>query len=47
MPTDLEIASKATLEPVSQIAKQLDIGSENLELYGQYKAKLPLSLIDE
>lgn len=47
MPTDLEIASKATLEPVSQIAKQLNIGPEDLELYGQYKAKLPLSLIDE
>jgi len=47
MPTDLEIASKATLEPVSQIAKQLDISPDNLELYGQYKAKLPLSLIDD
>ena len=47
MPTDLEIASKATLEPVSQIAEQLDISPDNLELYGQYKAKLPLSLIDD
>ncbi len=35
------------MQPVAQIADQLGIGPEHLELYGQYKAKLPLSLIDQ
>lgn len=35
------------MQPVAQIADQLGIGPEKLELYGQYKAKLPLSLIDQ
>jgi formate--tetrahydrofolate ligase len=46
MPTDLEIASQATLQPVTEIAAKLAIPEEQLELYGRYKAKLPLSLID-
>ncbi len=47
MPTDLEIASQATLQPVTDIAQQLGIPADQLELYGRYKAKLPLSLIDK
>lgn len=47
MPTDLEIASKATLKPVTEIASQLGIAHDDLDLYGKYKAKLPLSLIDQ
>ena len=46
MPTDLEIASAATLQPIQAIASQLGIDSDLLELYGRYKAKLPLSIID-
>lgn len=44
--TDIEIASKATLKPITQIASKLGIDPETIELYGKYKAKLPLSLID-
>ena len=47
MPSDLEIASEATLQHVSKIAEQLEIPADQLELYGRYKAKLPLSLIDD
>lgn len=47
MKSDLEIASEATLLPIVDIAKQLDIDTDHLELYGKYKAKLPLDLIDE
>ena len=47
MPTDLEIASKATLQHVSKMAEQLGIAEDQLELYGKYKAKLPLSLINQ
>jgi formate--tetrahydrofolate ligase len=46
-PTDLEIAQSADIKPIQQIAAKLGIDSEQLELYGKHKAKLPLSLIDE
>src|SRR5690606_26071664 len=45
--TDLEIAQAATLKPIQQIAAKLNIADDDLELYGKYKAKLPLKLIDE
>ena len=44
--TDIEIANSVTLKPIVQIAQKLGIDSEDLELYGKYKAKLPLSLIN-
>ena len=44
--TDIAIAQAATLQDVGVIAKQLDISEEQMERYGKYKAKLPLSLID-
>ena len=45
--SDLEIAQASTLKPIVEIAKTLDINEDDLELYGKYKAKLPLSLTDE
>src|SRR5690606_38188575 len=45
--TDLEIAQAATLKPIQQIAAKLNIADDDLELYGKYKAKLPLKLIDD
>jgi formate--tetrahydrofolate ligase len=45
--TDLEIAQAATLKPIQKIAAKLNIADDDLELYGKYKAKLPLQLIDE
>ncbi len=44
--TDIEIASNVTLKPITQIASKLGIDPETIELYGKYKAKLPLSLIN-
>lgn len=44
--TDIEIASGVTLKPITQIASKLGIDPETIELYGKYKAKLPLTLID-
>jgi len=46
-PSDLEIAQKATIKHIKEIASRLDVGEEHLHYYGQNKAKLPLSLIDE
>ncbi|HLW49370.1 MAG TPA: formate--tetrahydrofolate ligase, partial [Sphingobacteriaceae bacterium] len=45
--TDLEIARGAQILPITLIAESLGLDQEQLELYGHYKAKLPLSLIDE
>ena len=44
--TDLEIAQNATLLPVKEIAKKLNINEDDIDPYGKYKAKLPLHLID-
>ena len=44
--TDLEIAQNATLLPVKEIAKKLNINEDDTDPYGKYKAKLPLHLID-
>ena len=44
--TDQQIARTITLKPIQQIASQLNISEDDLQLYGKYKAKLPLNLID-
>ncbi|CEN46698.1 Formate--tetrahydrofolate ligase [Capnocytophaga canimorsus] len=46
-PTDLEIAQNAKMQNIKEIAKKLDINEDDLEQYGKYKAKLPLTLIDK
>jgi len=46
-PTDIDIAQKNKMIHINEIATKLDIDHDDLELYGKYKAKLPLSLIDE
>ena len=40
MKTDIQIAQEATLQPIWEVAKKLDIDMDDLELYGKYKAKL-------
>jgi formate--tetrahydrofolate ligase len=40
MKTDIQIAKEATLQPITHIAKGLNIQEDELELYGKYKAKL-------
>ncbi len=42
-----EIAKKATLQPIERVAQEkLGIAREALDLYGKYKAKIPLSLLN-
>ena len=45
--TDIAIAQNTVLDHIRDIASKLKIKEDDLELYGKYKAKLPLSLIDE
>ncbi|MCB0636048.1 MAG: formate--tetrahydrofolate ligase [Lewinella sp.] len=47
MPTDIAIAQAATLQDIGRIADQLGLSEDQLIRYGRYKAKLPLSLIEE
>lgn len=45
--SDLDIAQAATMTHIREIATKINIDEDDLELYGKYKAKLPLNLIDE
>lgn len=45
MLTDIEIAKQADIKPISDIAEKLGISADELEFYGKYKAKLPLSML--
>lgn len=38
--TDIEIAKEAVMKPIGEVAEKLGIASDELELYGKYKAKL-------
>ncbi|MEQ9187071.1 MAG: formate--tetrahydrofolate ligase [Cryomorphaceae bacterium] len=44
--TDLDIARKATLQPVSRIAATLGLEEGDIEMYGRFKAKIPLAKLD-
>jgi formate--tetrahydrofolate ligase len=45
--SDIEIAQSVKPYHIKKIAEKLGITEDDLELYGKYKAKLPLSLIDD
>lgn len=47
IPPDIEIAQTANIRPIKEIAAKLGLTEDDLEYYGKYKAKLPLSLINE
>ncbi len=47
MNNDIDIAKRAKMLYIEEIAAKLGVDKDNLETYGRYKAKLPLSLIDE
>lgn len=40
MKTDIQIAQEAVMEPITEVAKTLQIEADELELYGKYKAKI-------
>jgi len=44
--SDLKIAQSAKLKPITKIARQIGIRKDELELYGNYKAKISLSILD-
>lgn len=46
MKSDIAIAQAHELQDIRNIANQLNVAEDQLQLYGKYKAKLPLDLID-
>lgn len=46
VPSDIEIAQEATLKPIVQIAEELGILPDELELHGNYKAKVKLEILE-
>src|SRR6185436_12770458 len=46
MPSDIEIAQKAKMVRVNQVAAKLGIPEESLEPYGHYKAKVSLDYVN-
>ncbi|MFZ9029405.1 MAG: formate--tetrahydrofolate ligase [Crocinitomicaceae bacterium] len=45
--SDIEIAQQCKMNHIKDIAAKLGIEEDDLEMYGKYKAKLPLKFIDE
>ena len=45
--SDIEIAQAKELKHIKHIAQKLHVAEDDLEMYGKYKAKLPLSLIND
>ena len=45
--TDLEIAQSVTMNPITELAARLGMDGSAIQMYGNYKAKVPLSMIDE
>jgi formate--tetrahydrofolate ligase len=46
VPSDLEIAQAATLKPIIEIAESVGLSADDLDLYGKYKAKVHLDVLD-
>ncbi len=47
MLTDLEIAQKAEIKPIKEIAEKLNISEDDLDYYGKYKAKINVNNIKQ
>ena len=44
VPSDIEIAQAAKLRHISDVAAEIGLGVDDLDLYGKYKAKIPLEI---
>ena len=46
VPSDIEIAQEAELKPIIRLAEEIGLLPEELELFGEYKAKVKLEVLD-
>ena len=47
VPSDIEIAQEAKLRPILEIASDLGLSEDDLDLHGKYKAKVHLDVIEK
>ena len=47
MKTDIQIAQEAKMKHIKDVAELIDIHEDDLELYGKYKAKVSLDVLDQ
>jgi len=47
MKSDIEIAQGAKIEPIIKIAEKLNLNEEDIDLYGKYKCKLSLDILEK
>ncbi|HNT25282.1 MAG TPA: formate--tetrahydrofolate ligase [Anaerolineales bacterium] len=46
VPSDIEIAQEADLKPIAQVAEEIGLLPSELEMHGEYKAKVRLSVLE-
>jgi len=46
VPSDIEIAQKAVMKPIKEVAAGIGIPEAHLENYGHYKAKISFEFLD-
>lgn len=46
VPSDIEIAQRAKMRPIVDVAAEIGLGPDDLDLYGKYKAKIPIEIAD-
>jgi formyltetrahydrofolate synthetase len=46
VPADIDIAKAAVMKPIKELAEEVGILDDELELYGKYKAKVTLDILD-
>lgn len=46
MKTDIEIAQSAKMQPILEVGKSLGLTEDDLDLYGKYKAKISLDVLE-
>ena len=47
MKTDIEIAQAAEIQPITKIAEKIGLSFDDIELYGKYKAKITLEVLEK
>ncbi|MGD2105474.1 MAG: formate--tetrahydrofolate ligase [Anaerolineae bacterium] len=47
VPSDIEIAHAAELIPIREMAEKIDLVEDDMDLYGKYKAKVHLDVLDK
>ncbi|HXG26843.1 MAG TPA: formate--tetrahydrofolate ligase, partial [Candidatus Binatia bacterium] len=46
MPSSLEIAQRAKLRPIAELAEEIGLEPDEVELHGRYKAKVDLAVLE-